>query len=72
MKQSKIITHQPKSTESPNVVDIRSVTLENPRTSPNLSITIGQGEKILQVVFGEKISNHSFLYFDTRKYETFS
>lgn len=48
MKQSKIITHQPKSTESPNVVDIRSVTLENPRTSPNLSITIGQGKKILR------------------------
>ena len=72
MKQSKAITRQPKSTESPNVVDTRSVTLENLRTSPNLSITIGQGEKILQVVFGEKISNHSFLYFDTRKYETFS
>ena len=35
--QSKIITHQPKSFENPKILDIKSVIIEHPNTSHNLS-----------------------------------
>ena len=44
MKRSKIITQQPKSLESPNIIGIKSVTVEHPKTSHKLSKTIRQGK----------------------------
>ena len=37
VKQSKIITYQPKTFEKPNIVDIKPITTEDPRTSHKLS-----------------------------------
>ena len=45
LKQSKIITQQPKAFENPNIVDIKSVITEHPKTSHLLSKTITQDEK---------------------------
>ena len=65
-KISKIITHQPKSIESPNVVDIKSASIETPRTSHKLSKTIRQG----QVVDAGR-NSINLLYSDTTKCEIF-
>ena len=46
VKQSKIITYQPKPFENPNIVDIKSVITEHSKTSHKLSKTIGQAEKV--------------------------
>ena len=46
VKQSKIISQQSKPTENPNIIDIKSVTAENPRTSLKLSKTIRQAGKV--------------------------
>ena len=35
--QSKVITHQPKWFENPKILDIKSVIIEHPNTSHNLS-----------------------------------
>ena len=45
---SKIITQQLKATEKPNIIDIKSVTIENPKTSCKWSKTIRQVEKVSQ------------------------
>ena len=45
VKQSEIITYQPKAFENPNIVDIKSIITEHPRTSHKLSKTIAQCEK---------------------------
>ena len=37
MKQPEIITYQPKSTENPDIIHIKSVTIEHPKTSNKLS-----------------------------------
>ena len=37
MKQPEIITYQPKSTENPDIIHIKSVTVEHPKTSSKLS-----------------------------------
>ena len=37
VKQSKIITYEPKPFENPNIVDIKSVITEHPKTSHKLS-----------------------------------
>ena len=42
---SKIIIHQPKTFENSNIIDIRSVITEHPKTSHKLSKTIRQAEK---------------------------
>ena len=42
----KIITYQPKAFENPNIVDIKSVITENPKTSQMFSNTIRQAEKV--------------------------
>ena len=57
-KQSEIITYQPKTFESPNIVDIKSVTTEHPETSHKLSKTIRQAEKV---------GSNSSSYSDTKK-----
>ena len=45
LKQSEIISYQPKTFENPNITDIKSVITEHPNTSHKLSKTIGQAEK---------------------------
>ena len=42
VKQSIIITQQPKRFENPNIVDIESVFIEHPKVSHKLSKTIRQ------------------------------
>ena len=46
VKQSEIITYQPKTFENPNIVDIKSVIIEHPKTSHKLSKSIRQAEKV--------------------------
>ena len=45
MKQPEIITYQPKSIENPDIIHIKWVTIEHPKTSCKLSKTIGQAKK---------------------------
>ena len=65
VKQSKLITQQPKVFENPNIVDIKSVITENPIASYKLSKTIKQAEKDYQV------GSNSSLYSDTKKRKNF-
>ena len=58
LKQSEIITYQPKTFKNPNIVDIKSVVTEYPEPSHKLLKTIRQAEKV---------SSNSSLYSDTRK-----
>ena len=48
VKQSKIITQQPRTFENPNIVDINSAIIEHLKTSYILSKTIKQDEKVLK------------------------
>ena len=48
VRQSKIITNQPKSFERLNPVDIKSNITEQPKTSHKLSKTIRESEKIVK------------------------
>ena len=57
VKQSEIITDQPKTFESPNIVDIKSVITEHPKTPDKLSNTI-RHDKI--------VGSNSSLYSDTK------
>ena len=59
LKQSKIITYQPKTFDT---VDIKSDITEHPKTSRKLSKTIRQAEKL---------SSNSSLHSDTKKRENF-
>ena len=45
LKQSEIITYQPKAFENPNIVDLKSVITQHPKTSHKLSKTTVQDEK---------------------------
>ena len=58
VKQLKIITQQPKTCENPNIVDIKSVITEHPKTSHQLSKPIRQAEKV---------GSNSSLYSDIKK-----
>ena len=49
VKQSEIITYQPKAFEKPDFVYIKSVIIEYPKTSHKLSKTLEQAEKVSQV-----------------------
>ena len=62
VKQSEIITFQPKTFENPNIVDTKSVITEHPKISHKLSKTIAKGEKV---------SSNSSLYSDVEKRENF-
>ena len=46
VKQSKILTYQPKAFENPNIIDIKRNIAEHPKTSHKLSKTIRQSEKV--------------------------
>ena len=46
VKQSEIITYQPKTFENQNIVDIKSVMTEHPKASHKLSKTKGKGQKV--------------------------
>ena len=56
VKRSKIVAHQPKTLENPNTVDIKSATIEHPKTDHKLFKTIRQAEKVSQVSGAEKKS----------------
>ena len=45
MKQSKIFTQQPKTIENPNFIDIKSITIEHPKSSHKLFKTIRKAKK---------------------------
>ena len=62
IKQSKIITYQPKTFENPNIVERKSIITEHPKTSHKLSKTIRQAEKV---------GFNSFLYSDTKNVKMF-
>ena len=62
VKQSKIITYQPKIFQNPSTVYIKSVITEHPQTSHKLSKTIRKGEKM---------NSKSSLYSDTKKMKNF-
>ena len=57
-KQSEIITYQLKTFENPNIVDIKSVIKEHPKTSHKFCKTIRQAAKV---------GSNSSLYNDTKK-----
>ena len=59
VKQSEIITYQPKTFD---IVDIKSIITEHPKTSYKLSKAIRQAEKV---------GFNSFLYSDTKKVKIF-
>ena len=62
VKQSKTITDQPKTFESPNIVYIKSVITKHPKTSYKLSKIIRQDEKV---------GSNSSLHSDTKKLKPF-
>ena len=66
VKRSKIITQLLKSFENPKIVDIKSVTMEHPKTSCKLSKTIRQTKKVFQVGSGK--SSNSPLYSETKNF----
>ena len=55
VKQSKIITQLPKTFENQNIVDIKSVITEHPKSSRKLSKSIRQSEKV-----GSNSSSYSY------------
>ena len=62
VKQSEIITYQPKTFENPNIVDIKSIIKEHAKTLNKLSKTIRRVEKV---------GFNSSLYSDTKKVKNF-
>ena len=64
-----MITHQLKTFENPNIVDIKLVIIEHPKTSHKLSKTIRQCEKVPQIGSGK--SSNSSLYSDRKKVKIF-
>ena len=66
MKRIKIIIQQPKPIESPNIADLKLVSICHPKTSHKLSNTITWGKRTSQVVGAYKILI-ALLYSDTTK-----
>ena len=64
----KIITQQPNLIENSNVIELKSVTLEHPKTSHKLSKTIKQAKKFSEIVGACKHST-SLLYREITKHE---
>ena len=56
MRRSKIITQQPKTLENPDIIDIKSVTIQHPKTSYELSKTIRQAKMISQLASGKNFN----------------
>ena len=63
MKQSKIVTQQPKLLENSNT-DLKSVATEHPKTSHNLPKAIKQAE-----IVGSSLSSTTSLYSETTEHE---
>ena len=63
VKQSKIITQEPKVFENSDIVDIKSFTTEHPKTSHKLLKTINQTESFTKC--------NSSLYSDTKQVKLF-
>ena len=61
---SKILTQLPKILENPNTVDTKSVIIEHPKTSHNLSKAISQAERVPGLGYGK--SSNSPLYGKTK------
>ena len=59
VKQSKMITYQPKAFENPNTVDIKSVITEHPKTSQKLFKTknVGSNSPLYSDIKSEKFLN---------------
>ena len=70
VEQSEIITHQPKTIENPNIVDIKSAFIEHSKTSLKVSKAISQAEKFSQVNDAGKNSD-SILYTKTKTMKIF-
>ena len=51
VNQSKIITYQPKTFENPNVIGIKSIIIEHPKTSHKLSKTISLKKYVLKALY---------------------
>ena len=64
VKLSKVITQQPKTFQNPNITSIKSVIIEHPRTSHQLSKTMRQAERVSQVDSGK--SSSTSLYSETK------
>ena len=62
VKNSETITYQPKIFQNPNIVDLKSVITEHPKTAHKLSKTVRNGEKE---------DSNSSLYTDMKKSEKF-
>ena len=62
VKQFNIITYQPKTSESTNILDIKSIITDHPKTSHKLSKTVRQAEKV---------GYNSSLYSDAKKWKIF-
>ena len=70
VEQSEIITHQSKTIENPNIVDIKSAFIEHSKTSLKVSKAISQAEKFFQVNGAGKNSD-SILYTKTKTMKIF-
>ena len=57
VKQSKITIQQPKTFENSNIVDVKSVIIEHPKTH-KLSKTTRQAEKVSQVGCGKSCNEN--------------
>ena len=62
IKQSEITTYQPQTFQIPNIVNIKSVITEHPKTVHKLSKNIRKAEKV---------DSNSSLYSDTKKVKKF-
>ena len=49
IKESKIISQQPKTIENPKIVDIKSVNIEYPKTLNKVFQSIRQAKKVYQI-----------------------
>ena len=67
MKRSKVITHQPKSLENPNIIDTKSVFIEYSKTFHKLRKSIKQAENVSQVDCAGKNSNNPLNSKSTKK-----
>ena len=65
VKRSKIVTQQVKAIENPNIVDIKAVIIEHPKTSHKLSKTIRQAGNVSQEITDK--SSNSPLDSETKK-----
>ena len=70
MKQSKIISQQPKTLENKSIADIKLVTIEHPKTFLKVSKSIRQAEKVSQVCGAGKNCD-SLLYSEAKRCEIF-